>query len=53
LCYERAAARAVLSRDRSGVEHALSLHPWVPGSVSISALASRVCAAPPSESVAD
>ncbi len=47
--YERAAAQAVRSRDRRGIEHALTLHPWVSDSVAVNVLASRVCAPVPGE----
>lgn len=46
LRYERAAAAAVLERDPAAIEHALSLHPWVPPSVPVRDLAARVCGGP-------
>jgi len=42
--YERVAARAVAFHDKIGIEQALSIHPWVPPSVPLQALGSRVCA---------
>jgi hypothetical protein len=37
----------VFARDRTGIEQALSIHPWVPGSVARPGLALRVCEIPP------
>ena len=47
LRYERAAACAVVKRDRAALEYALSIHPWTPASCPIAALALRVRAAVP------
>jgi 6-phospho-beta-glucosidase len=45
--YERLAARAVVARDRGGIERAISLHPWVSPSVPVADLCARVCAGLP------